>query len=106
MVLTTVGDEAAARALISGLVHDRVVACGTMVGATSIFRWEGSTKEEQEVLVLLKTKRARWNDLEAAIKRRHPYQVPELLGLPVEAGLATYLDWVNQETTEEGTALP
>jgi periplasmic divalent cation tolerance protein len=71
-----------------------------MVGATSIFRWEGSVKEEQEVLVLLKTKRARWNDLEAAIKRRHPYQVPELLGLPVEAGLAAYLDWVNQETTE------
>ncbi len=100
MVLTTVGDEAAARALISGLVQDRVVACGTMVGATSIFRWEGSAKEEQEVLVLLKTKRARWNDLEAAIKRRHPYQVPELLGLPVEAGLAAYLDWINQETTE------
>ena len=100
MVLTTVSDEAAARALISGLVQDRVVACGTMVGATSIFRWEGSTREEQEVLVLLKTKRARWNDLEAAIKRRHPYQVPELLGLPVEAGLAAYLDWINQETTE------
>ena len=100
MVLTTVGDEAAARALISGLVQDRVVACGTMVGATSIFRWEGSTKDEQEVLVLLKTQRERWNDLEAAIKRRHPYQVPELLGLPVEVGLAAYLDWVNQETTE------
>lgn len=103
--MTTLGDEAAARTFIEGLVEDRVIACGTMVGATSIFRWEGSVTDEQEVLVLLKTQRARWADLEAAVKRRHPYSVPELLALPVEAGLDAYLNWVNQETTATGTAL-
>ena len=105
VVLTTLGDEAAARALIEGLVEDRIVACGTIVGATSIFRWEGSVADEQEVLVLLKTHKARWQDLEAAVKRQHPYDVPELLALPVEAGLDAYLDWVKQETTDVGTSL-
>ncbi len=106
VVLTTLGDEATARTFIEELVEDRVVACGTMVGATSIFRWEGSVTSEQEVLVLLKTQRARWADLEAAVKRRHPYSVPELLALPVEAGLDAYLNWVDQETTATGTTLP
>ena len=105
VVMTTLGDEATARTFIEELVEDRVVACGTMVGATSIFRWKGSVTDEQEVLVLLKTQRARWADLEAAVKRRHPYSVPELLALPVEAGLDAYLNWVDQETTATGTTL-
>lgn len=106
MVLTTLADEATAKTFIEELVEDRVVACGTMVRATSIFRWEGSVTGEREVLVLLKTRRARWADLEAAVKRRHPYAVPELLALPVEAGLDAYLNWVDHETTNTGTALP
>ena len=106
MVLTTLGDEATAKTFIEELVEVRVVAYGTMVRATSIFRWEGSVTGEREVLVLLKTQRARWADLEAAVKRRHPYSVPELLALPVEAGLDAYLNWVDQETTNTGTALP
>lgn len=103
VVLTTVGGEADARALIRGLVEDRVVACGTMVGATSIFRWEGAVTEETETLVLLKTRRDRWSDLAAAVSRRHPYEVPELLALPVQAGLDAYLSWVNEETSDQGT---
>jgi periplasmic divalent cation tolerance protein len=99
VVLTTIGGEKEARGLIRGLVEDRVVACGTMVGATSIFRWEGAVTEESETLVLLKTRRERWHDLEAAVARRHPYDVPELLALPVEAGLDAYLNWVNRETS-------
>ena len=99
VVLTTVGGEEEARKLIRGLVDERIVACGTMVGATSIFRWEGAVSEESETLVLLKTSRERWHDLEAAVKRRHPYDVPELLALPVEAGLDAYLNWVNRETS-------
>ena len=100
VVLTTVGGEDDARGLIRGLVEDRVVACGTMVGASSIFRWEGAVREERETLVLLKTRRACWSDLESAVKRRHPYKVPELLALPVEAGLDAYLQWVNRETSD------
>ena len=102
VVLTTVGGEEEARKLIRGLVEDRVIACGTMVGATSIFRWEGVVSEESETLVFLKTRRERWPDLETAVKRRHPYDVPELLALPVEVGLDAYLRWMNRETSDEG----
>ena len=94
------GDEAAARELINGLVEDRVIACGSMVHATSIFRWKGAVTDEPEVLVLLKTQRSRWHDLEAAVALRHPYEVPELLALPVENGMEAYLNWVEQETTD------
>ncbi len=100
VVLTTVAGEDDARGLIRGLVEDRVIACGTMVGANSIYRWEGAVREERETLVLLKTRRECWGDLEKAVKRRHPYEVPELLALPVEAGLDAYLQWVNQETSD------
>ena len=102
VVLTTVGGEEEARELIRGLVEDRVIACGTMVGATSIFRWEGVVSEESETLVFLKTRRERWHDLETAVKRRHPYDVPELLALPVEVGLDAYLSWINRETSDGG----
>ncbi len=102
VVLTTVGGEEEARALIRGLVEDRVIACGTMVGASSIFRWEGVVSEESETLVFLKTRRERWHDLEIAVKRRHPYDVPELLALPVEAGLDAYLSWIDRETSDGG----
>ena len=106
VVLTTVGGDEEARELIRGLVEDRVVACGTMVGAASIFRWEGVVTEEPETLVLLKTRSDRWRDLEAAVKRRHPYDVPELLALPVVAGLEAYLNWVHGETSVSETSQP
>ena len=100
VVLTTVGSRETARSLIRGLVDDGLVACGTMLDATSIFRWEGAVSEESEVLVVLKTRRERWTGLVSAVERRHPYEVPELLALPVEAGLPAYLAWVKRETAD------
>lgn len=104
VVLTTLGSQDAARKLISGLVEEGVVACGTILGgARSIFRWEGAITEEDEVLVLLKTHRERWEDLRKAVSARHPYDVPELLAIPVEAGLEAYLDWVTDVTAKRGS---
>lgn len=98
VVLTTLGDADAARAFVAALVQARVIACGTLVpGATSIYRWEGELKEETEVVVLLKTDAAKWDDLCAAVRERHPYQVPELLALPVTQGLDLYLSWLTSE---------
>jgi len=98
VVLTTLGDADAARAFVAALVQARVIACGTLLpGATSIYRWEGELKEEAEVVVLLKTDAARWDDLCAAVRERHPYQVPELLALPVTQGLDLYLSWLTSE---------
>ena len=98
VVLTTLANDADARALVTALVAARLVACGTLLpGARSIYRWEGQVTEEGEVVVLLKTDASRWESLCAAVRERYPYQVPELLALPVARGLERYLSWVTRE---------
>lgn len=100
VVLTTLATAADARTLVTALVADRLIACGTLVpGACSIYRWHGAVKEEDEVLVLLKTDAAKWDALCAAVRARHPYEVPELLALPVSHGLDRYLSWLAGEVT-------
>jgi periplasmic divalent cation tolerance protein len=97
--LTTAPSLEAAKRLVRALVERRVVACGTVVpGAVSIYRWQGAVAEEEEVVVLLKTTAERWPELAATLPGLHPYEVPELLALPVEDGLPAYLEWVRTET--------
>jgi periplasmic divalent cation tolerance protein len=99
VVLTTVGSEEEAVALVRELLDRRLVACGTLFpGARSLYRWEGRVADEREVVMLLKTTPARLPDLEAAFRERHPYALPELLAVPVSAGLAQYVAWVAAET--------
>jgi periplasmic divalent cation tolerance protein len=105
VALTTLEDQEQARALVERLVHDRLVACGTILpNATSIYRWEGVLTTASETVVLLKTTRDRWDGLVAAVERHHPYTVPELLALPVVAGLARYVAWVASETGPEAAS--
>lgn len=105
VVLTTLGTSEAARTFVRRLVEDRVIACGTVLGgATSIYRWQGALEETGEVQVLLKTRRDRWPDLTEAVHTHHPYDVPELVALPVAAGLPAYLEWVERETATAGEA--
>jgi periplasmic divalent cation tolerance protein len=100
VVLTTLGDVDAARALVTALVQARLIACGTLLpAATSIYRWEGKVTEETEVVVLLKTDVAKWEALCAAVRERHPYEIPELLALPVTRGLERYLSWIRSEVS-------
>jgi periplasmic divalent cation tolerance protein len=99
VVLTTLPDAEAAQAFVRQLVDQRVIACGTVLGrATSVFRWQGAVEEAAEVQVVLKTRRALWDRLEAAVRDAHPYEVPELVALPVAAGSEAYLAWVSAET--------
>jgi len=98
VVLTTLATEQDARALVTALVAERLVACGTLLsGARSIYRWDGKVAEEAEVVVLLKTDESKWDALCAAVRLRHPYELPELLALPVERGLDRYLSWLRRE---------
>lgn len=99
VALTTVASEDAARDLVKGLIDDRLIACGTIVSkGTSIFRWEGAVTDETEFVVLMKTRLECWDELQAAVEERHPYELPELLALPVEVGSPRYLQWVAEET--------
>jgi periplasmic divalent cation tolerance protein len=99
VVFTTLGTVEEARTFVHELVRRKLVACGTILpNATSIYRWEGTVTEASESVVLLKTRRERWQDLEVATRSIHPYQVPELLGVPVAQGLEPYLRWIGRET--------
>ena len=105
VVLTTLPDPAQARELVRRLVNDRLVACGNVLpSVTSIYRWEGEVQEEAEVLVVLKTSAACWERLSAAVRASHPYDVPELIALPVRAGHEAYLAWIARETGQEDAA--
>ena len=99
VVLTTLASPDEAATLIHELLERRLVACGTILpGVRSLYRWEGKIADESEVVVLLKTRAARVEALEEAFGELHPYRVPELLALPVAAGLEKYLGWIGGET--------
>jgi periplasmic divalent cation tolerance protein len=100
IVMTTVASADEAVRLVRELLERRLIACGTLLpGARSIYRWETRVADEQEVVLLLKTRSARIAALEMAFAELHPYKLPELLALPVVGGLARYLEWINDETT-------
>lgn len=97
--MTTLSSEDDAVALVRGLLDRRLVACGTVLPAgRSLYRWEGKVADEREVVVILKTRAARLEAVEAAFAELHPYKVPELLALSVEAGNVPYLNWLSAET--------
>ena len=98
-VLTNLPDSDSAFNLARELVHLRLVACANVLApATSFYRWEGKQEQATEYPVLLKTVEARYGEVEAAIRRLHPYTVPEIISWPIERGLPAYLDWVEQES--------
>ena len=101
LVLTNVPDNTAAHALARQLVEQRVAACVNILPAVrSVYQWQGAVEEANEVTLLMKTTQLRYPELEAAIRNGHSYQVPEIIAVPVVAGLPAYLNWVDQETTK------
>jgi periplasmic divalent cation tolerance protein len=104
VALMTAPDPETAARIVRALVDERLVACGNIVsGLTSIYRWEGEIQVETEVLMVLKTTAAAVPGLLERAPALHPYDVPEVLVLPVEAGHTPYLAWIdaNVETAED-----
>jgi periplasmic divalent cation tolerance protein len=101
VVVTTAPDRATAERIVRHLVEERLVACGNVLeGMTSIYRWQGAVETTSELLVLLKTRRARVEEVFRRVGELHPYDVPELLALPAAAVSSAYSRWVRAETTE------
>ncbi len=99
VVLATAPSLEVAHAIASALVHERLVACVNVVsGVTSIYRWQGKVSESAEVLLLMKTVADRLPLLMARVSELHPYQVPEIIALPVDAALPAYAQWVVEAT--------
>lgn len=102
LALTNVPDEAVACALARRLVEQRVAACVNILPKVrSVYRWQGSIEEADEVTLLIKTTQKRYPELELVIKNAHPYQVPEIIAMSVVAGLPAYLKWVEEGTGRE-----
>jgi len=99
VVLVTVPSPDEAAQIARTLVEERLAACGNVVPAIrSIYRWEGRLQDDAEALLVLKTSRGRFEALRDRVLALHPYDVPEVLALPVEAGNAAYLAWIAAET--------
>ena len=96
MVFNTCPDAATASGIAAALVDQNVAACVNIIsGIRSIYRWEGKREESEECLLLIKTRVDRYPALEEMVRTLHPYEIPEIIALPVEAGLAAYLGWID-----------
>jgi periplasmic divalent cation tolerance protein len=99
VVLVTAPTAEKAAEIARAVVEERLAACGNVVpGLRSIYRWEGRVQEDAEALLVLKTTRARFEALRDRVLALHPYEVPEVIALPVAAGSARYLAWIGAET--------
>jgi len=104
LVLTNLPDREAATNLARALIERRAAACVNVLAAcTSVYRWQDKIEEANEVPVLVKTTDAAYPALEQAIRELHPYELPEIVAVPLTRGLPAYLDWVIAET-QPGTA--
>jgi periplasmic divalent cation tolerance protein len=99
LVLTNLPDRAAAEKLAEALVRGRFAACcNVLAPCRSVYRWQGKLQHDEEHPVLIKTTEERYPALEAAIRAGHPYELPEIIAVPVERGLEAYLGWVAAES--------
>ncbi|MCI0525333.1 MAG: divalent-cation tolerance protein CutA [Acidobacteria bacterium] len=95
VVLTTVEKQEDGARLARLLIERRLAACAQVLAPMiSIYRWQGKIEQSGEVLLLIKTTRAVYQELEEAIKQNHPYETPEIIALPVETGSNDYLGWL------------
>lgn len=98
-MFTNLPDRASAEKLAATLVDGSLAACiNILAPCRSVYRWKGALQNEEEHPVLIKTTRARYPALEAAIRAAHPYELPEIIAVVVTAGLPAYLAWVEAET--------
>jgi periplasmic divalent cation tolerance protein len=100
LVHTTLPDEDAARSLARTLVESRLAACVT-VGAPveSLYHWQGKLENAREVPLMVKTRAERYDDVAAAIAASHPYELPEILAVPIVHGSPDYFAWIDASTT-------
>lgn len=98
LVFTNLPDRATAEKLADALIEARVAACVNILApCRSVYRWKDGVQHDEEHPVLVKTTAERYAALEAAIRERHPYELPEIIAVPVERGLPAYLTWLAEE---------
>jgi len=95
LIFCTFPDAATAERMVSLLVEERLIACGTLLpGARSIYRWKGEIERADEVPVVMKTVAERWETLRERLRALHPYEVPEIVAVPASQADPDYAAWV------------
>ena len=103
IALTTAGSEEQAMQIARGLVERRVAACVNVVRSIcSVYRWKGEITEEGESLLVIKTEASRIEEVRAAVRELHSYEVPELVVLPIVDGDPDYLAWLSESLGDDG----
>jgi len=101
LVITNLPDQDSARRVADALIAGHLAACVNLLApCTSVYRWQGKIETTQEVPLLIKTLASLYGKVEATIRQHHPYELPEIIALPINAGLPEYLDWVADETQQ------
>lgn len=99
LVIANCPDEACANRIALAVVEAGLAACVNLLPRVqSVYRWQGAIESASEVPLLIKTTAGRYTELETAIRELHPYDVPEIIALPIAQGLPAYLDWLAAET--------
>ncbi|MDI6761715.1 MAG: divalent-cation tolerance protein CutA [Thermodesulfobacteriota bacterium] len=99
VVLITCGSEEEALRISRSLVEERLAACVNLISPVrSTYRWEGKICDEKEWLLIIKTQRKRFQEIETRVKSLHSYSVPEMISLPIIEGSSSYLEWLFRMT--------
>ena len=99
VMICTVPDRPAGERIAQALVEECLAACVNLVpGLTSTYRWEGKVMKEAECLLIIKSTSARFEAIRERIKTLHPYDLPEIMALPISAGSIEYLNWLTENT--------
>lgn len=102
LVMTNVPNQEVAMSLATLLVEKKLVACvNIQSNVQSVFRWRGEIQTSTELTLMIKSTTQRYNALESVIKEHHPYDVPEIIAIPIAQGLPLYLQWIAQETQRD-----
>ena len=105
VVFTNLPDADSANSLAHALVESRLAACVNLMPAVrSVYRWQGQVEQASEVTLIVKTTQSRYPQLQRAIVSAHPYELPEVIALPVADGHAPYLHWIAAETRQDDHA--
>jgi periplasmic divalent cation tolerance protein len=102
LVITNAPDRAVAEKIARALVEQKLAACVNMLAAcSSVYRWQGKIETAEEIPLLIKTRAEIFPEVEAAIRQLHPYELPEIVGIPLAHGSSEYLAWINAATVTE-----
>ncbi|MBS0423327.1 MAG: divalent-cation tolerance protein CutA [Proteobacteria bacterium] len=99
LIISNFPDEKSAMQLAQALIRQRLAACVNVLSpCTSVYRWQGEIESAEEIPVLIKTQRQHYDRVEQLIKIMHPYELPEVIMVPITGGLPAYLLWLAAET--------